>query len=150
MAPETITEEELSDLVRSTAQAAAAYMRGDIRHYLTLVKPADDFTLMSPVGGEPSRGRDDSDEAIEATSQFFQHGDAELELIQSYASGDLVVLSVVERQHGEVGGLPDQDWSLRVTMVYQRRGGEWRLVHRHADPLVHAVSFEQAADLARG
>jgi ketosteroid isomerase-like protein len=68
----------------------------------------------------------------------------------TYASGDLVVLVMIERQHGEVGGLPDQEWSLRVTQVYRREGSEWQLVHRHADPLVHRISLEQAATLARG
>jgi hypothetical protein len=68
----------------------------------------------------------------------------------SYASGDLAVLAVIERQHGEVGGLPDQDWSLRVTLVYRRQGAEWWLVHRHADPLVRNVGLETAAALARG
>ncbi len=65
-------------------------------------------------------------------------------------SGDLAVLVVIERQHGEVGGLPDQDWSLRVTLVYRRDGSQWRQVHRHADPLVHGISLEQLAALARG
>src|SRR2546423_1665083 len=54
------------------------------------------------------------------------------------------------RQHGEVGGMPDQDWSLRVTLVFQYKGTEWQLVHRHADPLVHAISMEHMAALARG
>jgi hypothetical protein len=37
------------------------------------------------------------------------------------------VLVAIERQHGEVGGLTDQDWSLRVTLVFQRKGrnGSW-------------------------
>jgi ketosteroid isomerase-like protein len=60
------------------------------------------------------------------------------------------VLVVIERQHGEVGGLPDQDWSLRVTWVFRRDGSEWRQVHRHADPLVHGISLEQLSALARG
>jgi ketosteroid isomerase-like protein len=82
--------------------------------------------------------------------RYFRSGESELELVQSYASGDMVVLVMIERQHGEVGGLPDQDWSLRVTLVYRREGSEWRLAHRHADPLVHGISLEQAAAIARG
>jgi ketosteroid isomerase-like protein len=57
---------------------------------------------------------------------------------------------MIERQHGQVGGLPDQNWPLRVTQVYRRDGSEWRVVHRHADPLVRGIGLEQAAELARG
>lgn len=105
---------------------------------------------MAPFGGEPERGFEASSERIEAMERYFQAGEAELELVQSYASGDLVVLVAIERQHGVVGGLPDQDWSLRVTLVFRREGGEWWLAHRHADPLVHGISLEQAAAIAHG
>ena len=47
---------------------------------------------------------------------------------------------MIERQTAEVGGLPAQDWSLRVTEVYRKAGSEWQLVHRHADPLVRHVN----------
>jgi ketosteroid isomerase-like protein len=57
---------------------------------------------------------------------------------------------MIERQRGEVGGLPAQDWSLRVTQVYRRHGDVWQLVHRHADPLVRALGLERTAALARG
>ena len=57
---------------------------------------------------------------------------------------------MIERQHGEVGSLPDQNWSLRVTHVYRREGSDWLLVHRHADPLVNPIDLEQMAVLARG
>jgi len=136
--------------MRRTAEAASALIRGDIRTYLTLIKHAEDYTLMDPFGGEPTRGFDASSERLEAMESFFQAGEAELELVESYTSGDLVVLVVIEREHGQVGGLPDQDWSLRVTWVFRREGSDWRVVHRHADPLVHGISFEQLAALARG
>ena len=150
MAHENVTDEEIAELIRRTAEATSAYIRGDMRRYLTLIRHADDYTLMAPFGGEPTRGFDASPERLEATARFFQAGEADLELVQSYASGDIVVLVVIERQHGEVGGLPDQDWSLRVTLVFRRDGSEWRLIHRHADPLVHGISLEQLSALARG
>jgi ketosteroid isomerase-like protein len=137
-------------MVTIATSARLRYMRGDIRRYLALIKPAEDHTLMAPAGGELIRGRDDSDEAVEITSRYFQAGAADLEVAQTYASCDLVVMAAIERQHGEVGGLPDQDWSLRVTLVFRREGSEWRQVHRHADPLVHGISLEQASAIARG
>jgi ketosteroid isomerase-like protein len=146
-----ITDEQVADLIRRTAEAASALIRGDIRTYLTHIRHADHYTLMAPSGGEPRRGFDASDQALEAMERYFHGGgEAELEVFQSYASGDMVVLVAIERQHGEVGGLPDQDWSLRVTLVFRREAGEWRLVHRHADPLVHGIGQEQLAAIARG
>jgi hypothetical protein len=42
------------------------------------------------------------------------------------------------------------DWALRVTLVYRRDGSEWRLVHRHADPLANPISLSESAAHARG
>jgi ketosteroid isomerase-like protein len=138
----------VADLVRRTQQAGAALIRGDINGYLELIRHADDYTLMQPFGGPPSRGFDRRPEKLAELARFFKAGESTLELTQSYASGDLVVLVLIERQHGQVGGLPDQDWSLRVTQVYRRNGAAWELVHRHADPLVRPIGIHRAAALA--
>lgn len=140
----------VADLVKRTEQAGAALMRGDINAYLALIRHADDYTLMRPFGGLAKRGFDGRPESLAALANFFKGGEVTLEVAQSYASGDLVVLVLIERQHGAVGGLPDQDWSLRVTQVYRRTGVAWELVHRHADPLVRPIGIDQAAALARG
>ena len=65
-------------------------------------------------------------------------------------SGNLAVLVAVERQHGVVGGSEDQDWSLRVTLVFRRNGARWELVHRHADPLVREIPWPLFSRIARG
>ncbi|OWJ56450.1 YybH family protein [Inquilinus limosus] len=145
-----ITDKEIADLVARAADANAALMRGDIEGYLALISHADDFTLMTPFGGPPTCGFDASSERLAALGRFFRAGRTALELVRAYASDDLAVLVVIERQTVEVGGLPEQDWSLRVTLVFRRDGPEWRLAHRHADPLVKGISLEQAAAIARG
>ena len=125
-------------------------MRGDIKRYCDLIPLTDDFTLMSPFGGTPTHAIEYTPERMEAMGRFFKNGIFEQDLVQAYSSADMVVLAIIERAHVEVGGLPAQDWALRVTLVYRRDGAEWHLAHRHADPLVRGVSLEQAAALTRG
>lgn len=144
------TDKAVAELIRRSAESNAALMRGDIDRYRALIALTDDFTLMSPFGGAPTHGVDMTGERMEAMGRFFRNGTLEQELVQSYASADMVVLAIIERAHVEVGGLPPQHWPLRVTLVYRREGSEWRLAHRHADPLVEGISLEQAAALARG
>lgn len=136
-------------LVQLSADANAALLRGDGLRYFELVTCSDDFTLMSPFGGKPSRGPV-SRERMEEIGHFFRNGTLDQELVQAYGGSDMVVLATIERAHVEVGGLPAQNWALRVTQVYRRDGKAWRLIHRHADPLVPGISLEQAAALGRG
>ena len=108
---------------------------------------------MSPYGGDPVRGFDDSDEALDALAQFFRGGRSKVEVVETYISGDLAVLVVIERQQGTIGNrhLPEQDWSLRVTWVFRRTAeSDWELVHRHADALVHAIDHERLGALSAG
>jgi ketosteroid isomerase-like protein len=137
-------------LIEVVRQSAEAYIRGDIDAYLDLIHHSDDYTLMSPLGGEVVRGFDSSPEALQSTRELFRAGEASVDIEQCYQSGDLTVLVAVERQHGEVGEMPDQDWSLRITLVFRRTPAGWELVHRHADPLVHPIGFDQLSELARG
>ena len=146
----TVSDEEVAALVRRITEAAQALIAGDIEGYVARIKHAHDYTLMSPYGGEPVRGFDESDEALEALARFFRGGEAQVEVVETYAAGPLAVLVVVERQRGTVGDLPEQDWPLRVTWVFRRTAADWEVVHRHADALVHAIDHERLGALARG
>jgi len=142
--------EPVAQLVAQAAEKNAAFMRGDMQRWSELVRIAADFTLMQPFGGPPSRGFDMSPVRMAEMARYFRNGKTDLELVQTYACHDIVVLVMIERQTAEVGGLPAQDWSLRVTEVYRKAGSEWQLAHRHADPLVRHVKLEQVAAIARG
>lgn len=142
-------DEDLAALVERTAEAASVFIRGDIRGYIDLLPHAEDYTLLPPYG-EVRHGFDHSDASLDATARWFQGGEAVLEVVRTDRSGDLAVIVAIERQHGVIGGLPEQDWSLRVTLVFRREDGEWKLAHRHADPLVHPIDHAQVSALARG
>jgi ketosteroid isomerase-like protein len=146
----SIADHEVAELMRRSAESNAALVRGDVNRYRASIALTDDFTLMSPFGGAPTHGSEVTPESWEAMGRFFRNGTFHQEPIQSYAVADMVVLTVIERARVEVGGLPAQEWSLRVTLVYRREGRQWRLAHRHADPLVKGISLEHAAALARG
>jgi ketosteroid isomerase-like protein len=146
----TSADQVVSDLIRRSDEGNSALMRGDSKSYRELIPHADDFLLMSPFGGTPTQASEYTPERIEAMGRFFRNGAFSMELVQAYASTDMVVLAIIERANVEVGGLPAQDWALRVTLVYRREGEGWLLAHRHADPLANGVTWEQAATLARG
>ena len=140
----------VGELLRRSAEGHAALMRGDVGRCRALIGYTDDFTLMAPFGGPPSHGADLTEERWQAMSRFFRNGTFEQEVVQAWGSPDVVVLVLIERQNVEVGDLPAQDWALRVTLVYRREGADWRLAHRHADPLANGISVTQAAALAKG
>jgi hypothetical protein len=77
-------------------------------------------------------------------------GEAQLEVIHVHAWDETAVLVAVERQHGEVGNLPEQDWSLRITLIFRRAGGTGSSSTGTPDPLVHPIDLNRLAALARG
>lgn len=137
-------------LVQRSERQAQLFNAGRMTEWVEMIQLDDDFTLMAPFGGPPSHGFDRSPAHLEALSARFRNGDARLELVQTIASDDLVVVVYIERQETEVAGLPMQDWSLRVTQVFRRDGADWRLAHRHADPLVRGITLDEAAAIAAG
>lgn len=137
------------DLVAIASGAHESLMVGDVAAHRALITLTDDFSFMGPFGGKPSHAAQFTDARWAEIARFFRDGhDAEFELVQSYYSKDLAVLVATERAKVKVGGLPAQNWSLRVTLVFRREQGEWRLAHRHADPLVRAIPLHEAAKLA--
>lgn len=137
-------------LIARSEAGHGALMRGDLAGYQAAITMSDDFTIMAPFGGPVSHRAAFTPERMAAMAAYFRNGSFAQEVVETYASADMVVLVLIERQHVEVGGLPAQDWPLRVTLVYTRAGEGWELAHRHADPLVAPISLEQAAALARG
>lgn len=67
---------------------------------------------------------------------LFSAGAVEYEVIAAGASGDLGYIVGYERTGASIAGEQQPAWELRVTLIFRREDGEWRAVHRHADPRV--------------
>jgi len=55
------------------------------------------------------------------------------ELVAAGVSGDLAYTVGYEHISVSMDGVPVEPFTLRVTHVYRREDGEWKIVHRHAD-----------------
>ena len=144
--PNDSYDRDVAELIDQTAEAADAWMRGDIERYLDLTHHAPGFTLTAPNGGPPVQFADRRSE-FRGWQSPFADGEATLEVTTAHAWGDTAVLVMIERQHGRIADLPDRDMSMRVTQVYRRTASRWELVHRHADPLTRSLSMEQLTSL---
>jgi ketosteroid isomerase-like protein len=141
-------DEDLKEFIAQAEEAADAWVRGDLDRYLDLVHHARGFTLLAPTGG-PAGQHEDRMGELRGWESTFTGGEATLEHVVTHVWADTVVLIMIERQHGRIGDQPDQDLSLRVTHVYRRVGGDWLLVHRHADPLASTISPDELRALLR-
>lgn len=92
-----------------------------------------------------ARNRAELDELFDWLASRFSNGEqGPFELIAAGASGDLGYVAGYEHTTVSVGGQPPTSYDLRVTLIFRRESGEWRAVHRHADPVTaDQVGLEQ-------
>lgn len=73
-------------------------------------------------------------------SRFSNCTSWEYEVLAAGASGDLAYIVGVEHTTASVDGAAPEQYSLRVTTILRREGGEWKVVHRHADPMPNSAA----------
>ena len=78
-------------------------------------------------------------------SRFSNCTSSEHEVVAAGASGDLAYIVAFEHTTVSLNGSPPLPYTLRATTVFRREDGEWKVVHRHADP----VASENAAELVQ-
>jgi ketosteroid isomerase-like protein len=102
-----------------------------------LFSDREDVTLANPLG-PAVRGWCAVSEALDFASSRFRQGDVEeFQILASYANDDLLTMLAPERWQAKVGDRSEvENFELRVTSTLRREDGAWRLVHRHADPIV--------------
>ncbi len=126
----------LDSAIEASHNALAAIVNGDPSGYLALYAEDEDLTLGNPFGPF-ARGRQSVAERLSGAASNYRSGEiTSVELIAKYLSEDLACVVEVESVRAKVGGSEEMATvSLRVTSVFRLERGNWKLVHRHADPI---------------
>jgi ketosteroid isomerase-like protein len=67
--------------------------------------------------------------------EFSNFSSSEIEIVAADAKGDLAYFVAIEHTTVSIQGRPPKPYKLRVTTIFRREQGEWKPVHRHADPV---------------
>jgi hypothetical protein len=95
---------------------------------------AADVTLSGGFGGTVEKGWEQVSRRLEWAGSQFSRGSNTIERLVAYESGDLGYVVQVEHIRFHVPGQTQETRrDYRVTMVFRREAGVWRLVHRQAD-----------------
>ena len=82
-----------------------------------------------------AHGQDELDELFIALGRSFSNCTSYAFELQAYdVVGDMAYTAGLEHTSASVDGQP-RTYTLRATQVYRRESGEWRVAHRHADPI---------------
>ena len=130
----TDVDEFLEAVLPPLTAADTAIHNGDAGPRIALWSREDPVTLFGAV--RTKTGWREIAPVFEWLASRFSNCESfEYEVLAAGVSGDLAYIAGVEHTTAAVGDAPPQAYELRVTTVFRREDGEWRVVHRHADPV---------------
>jgi ketosteroid isomerase-like protein len=133
---------DFDQVVEQYHLALAEFAKGNPGPANALLSHRGDVSLAGGFGGF-THGWEQVAKNIEfAASQF--EGQVSFENLAKYATQDLGYIVEVERYKAKLGRSEEviQD-VLRVTSIFRREDGIWKLVHRHGDPTTAMMALLQ-------
>ena len=125
----------LDEVVQRQQRADFAIHAGDPEPRKALWSHEDPVTVLGAAGVAAS-GWDQCEEVFDWLGRTFTGCEKfEFEVIAAGVSGDLAYTVGYEDSVVSRDGAEPRPNRLRVTHVYRRENGEWRIVHRHGDGL---------------
>jgi ketosteroid isomerase-like protein len=130
------SDRELDDFLATTLarQIAAeeALHNGDVEPRMAMWSRNEPVTVLGAV--KNAIGWDEVNQAFRWLGTRFSNCTAyRFDLIAAAVSGDMAYTIGNEHTSVSIGGVPAEPYTLRVTHVYRRENGEWKIAHRHAD-----------------
>jgi ketosteroid isomerase-like protein len=116
------------------AEAEKAMVLGDPAPRMELWSRRDPVTLFGAFSGECKSGWDELSRIFRwVASTFSDVSGFRFEIETADVIGDMAYTVGYERFTGSIIGRPVAPMTVRVTHIYRRENGEWKIVHRHGD-----------------
>ena len=127
---------DLDEFVQQCEEAWRVFVTGNPEPAMSLFSQRDDVTLANPWGPAVT-GWADVSRTLQAAAARFRGGQLAYDVLMRVVANDVACYHEVERGEARLGGRPEfESFALRVTTTYRREDGRWRIVLRHADPIV--------------
>ncbi len=134
---------DFDKVVERYHQSLDVFMKGSAEDTLALFSHREDVTLGNPFG-PVARGFDRVAETARFASSHMRDGKARgFDTLVKHVMPEYAYIVEVERLETKLDGGKDvTPYSLRVTTIFEREGGQWKVAHRHADPITTAQPWD--------
>ena len=131
-----MTASDFDAFIEQYHHALDQIWKGNPEVYYRVFSHQHDVTLANPFG-PPVRGWEQVALTIERAATLFSVGEATgFERVVTCITSELAYIVEVERGQTRVLGSDESTpIALRVTSIFRPEDGEWKVVHRHADPI---------------
>jgi ketosteroid isomerase-like protein len=128
--------DDVDELIEQYHRAQGEFLRGNPEPVKNLFSRHEDVTLASPYG-PPVRGWEEVAKAVEHASSLRSDGTfLGWQIVAKYVTAELAYVVQIERAEAKIGAREEiTEYAVRATMIFRPEEGEWKVVHRHADPI---------------
>jgi ketosteroid isomerase-like protein len=130
------TSTDFDEFMKQRKAASDAFVNGDIKPLDQISAHASPATIFGPKGNCVQGAEQVNTTNAAGAKNFKPGGKNEFEVMHKAASDEFAYWVGVQRSAVQMEGQEHAvPFSLRVTEIFRRENGEWKLFHRHADPL---------------
>ena len=128
---------DIDQAIEQFHEVANEFRKGNPEPLLKLWTQREDVSVANPLG-PAVRGWEKVAETVKRAASNYRDGEPVVfENVVKVVTPDLAFIVENERGRARVSGSQDLvPIALRATTIFRKEDGIWKIVHRHADPIV--------------
>jgi ketosteroid isomerase-like protein len=132
-------QQNFEHFMKRRSAAALAYVSGDAAPLSEIASRQSPATFFPPSGGHHQGAEAVWSEYERGATNFEPGAEGGFEILHMAASDGLAYWTGFQHATTHLRGRAEPvEFHLRITELYRREGEDWKLIHRHADPLISA------------